>query len=563
MKMKKKNSANKKSFPVRTVVMALLCLLPVLHVWVDSCISGSMPDLDWKRIFGNEEWNATDFLVTQLSLTFIVSSIITMLSSKDEKLLWCNLIQKNLVEPVGRSLKDFVYYLFTLLILNFFCVMLDFKAGFLLYFSLCILCLIWISVKMLRVYFDREGTVKKLKKRFLKASEKDKADKLSALFDNSVAAINISDSAALMENICFLLSLKSGDGILTYSAQDTLVGIFQVIADKDTVLFYRMYKQTENYVLDNGIINSDEKDFFTELLDENFSDGFYGILEKVWEDSVEKNMTYLSKNLPRCQSLKNILSYNFATQSSIIVNELEELSKSMKKVFVTLCDMLDGDPEFICNLTFQRLERDEWTENATLEKNMYITHASYRVKARETIDMLFENAGGSECIKKFRTVIDDFFEKTKRVEILYDTIFFGESSEENMNMFISYYDLILDKNMNIFKEYYRYGEGLAEKALSKQVNSNLDVAEYWENFCLFFWIINNAVKSSSCVSIVNQTYENRRKGYNRINGGKMIRLQESPEISSDLSHRFSFIEKNLPLGMTCYGGEPKMSFTQE
>ena len=54
----------------------------------------------------------TEIFIGQISLSFIVPSLLTVLGDKSETVLWQNIIKYKLIEPQNRSFKDIINYIF-------------------------------------------------------------------------------------------------------------------------------------------------------------------------------------------------------------------------------------------------------------------------------------------------------------------------------------------------------------------------------------------------------------------------------------------------------------------
>ena len=54
----------------------------------------------------------TEIFIGQISLSFIVPSLLTVLGDKSKTVLWQNIIKYKLIEPQNRSFKDIINYIF-------------------------------------------------------------------------------------------------------------------------------------------------------------------------------------------------------------------------------------------------------------------------------------------------------------------------------------------------------------------------------------------------------------------------------------------------------------------
>ena len=105
-------------------------------------------------------------LLAQYQLTFLIISIVTILGNKDEVLLWEDLIQKILVTPRFRNLIDLTIYSFTLLIVETIAFIISQYLLAMICFGLTAVILIYMILKVLKIYFGRNVFMEKMYKQY-------------------------------------------------------------------------------------------------------------------------------------------------------------------------------------------------------------------------------------------------------------------------------------------------------------------------------------------------------------------------------------------------------------
>lgn len=113
----------------------------------------------------NDLFSKNDLLATQVSISFIIVSIISIFSSNGKKLYWIDIMEYKLVYPVWWNFTAITSYLFSNLILTIILKCYN-KEEFLLSVFLSIVMMSILTYKMLSAFFSGERLKNKLAKEY-------------------------------------------------------------------------------------------------------------------------------------------------------------------------------------------------------------------------------------------------------------------------------------------------------------------------------------------------------------------------------------------------------------
>lgn len=124
-----------------------------------------------KKVIISIDEHRTDMYLSQLSLTFITISLMSIFSDSNAIILWENIVKKTLIEPPASCFKAYFSYSFFYLFLSTVSLVFKFDTGFCIFFLFNILCLFDLSRTMINCYYDPNRKKKKVIKDFIKTIE--------------------------------------------------------------------------------------------------------------------------------------------------------------------------------------------------------------------------------------------------------------------------------------------------------------------------------------------------------------------------------------------------------
>lgn len=106
-----------------------------------------------------------DYYIAQITVTFLITSLMAGLSEKNRYVYWEDMVQETLILPKGFSFKDIMTYEVAAFVFSTFFVFVIRKPIYLIAsFSLSIILVIFLIEKMLRIYFGEKSFRAKLEK---------------------------------------------------------------------------------------------------------------------------------------------------------------------------------------------------------------------------------------------------------------------------------------------------------------------------------------------------------------------------------------------------------------
>lgn len=207
MKIKEIIMANKvkKMILLSMAISTILLLLMIYTRYAE--VSVAVPK--WaEQFYTSIEENKTNFFLTQLSLTFITISVMSILSDNSVTIYWENIVQRSLIDPVYSCFYSFTVYCFEFMVMSGIALMLNSNCFFALFFVGNCVSLGCLTFKMINVYYNRDGKKAYLEKEFIDLFKnngtKNKKDEIAlALRQNTLKAYANKDYDVVIENLDF------------------------------------------------------------------------------------------------------------------------------------------------------------------------------------------------------------------------------------------------------------------------------------------------------------------------------------------------------------------------
>lgn len=165
-------NTTERSFDIR-IVLLLYHLLGGVCILAALAICKFFWDAAFQHVFAVLERNGFTFLEvvnTQISISFLVVSLMTMFSQKNYVVYWEDIMFTKLVSPVLTNFNALCSFLFADLIITIALVVTESKYTYMT-FLFSILLIMFMSLKMLTVYFSGNIIRVKLTKQFLQEKE--------------------------------------------------------------------------------------------------------------------------------------------------------------------------------------------------------------------------------------------------------------------------------------------------------------------------------------------------------------------------------------------------------
>lgn len=126
----------------------------------------------FKGIIAGVSNHRVDIYLSQLSLTFITISLMSIFSDTNAIVLWENIVKKTLIEPPASCFKAFFSYSFIYLFFGSLALVLRFDVGIGVLFVFNIICLFDLSRTMINCYYDPNRKKVKVIREFIDKIER-------------------------------------------------------------------------------------------------------------------------------------------------------------------------------------------------------------------------------------------------------------------------------------------------------------------------------------------------------------------------------------------------------
>lgn len=192
-----------KRFVVRFIVGLGIVLLFSFAVCLVDYYSGIM------SILKNEQLNVYDMLYAQVSISFIVISLITILSDDTQTVYWKNLVKERLINPPWFSFVDITAYILAMVLLSTVFALIH-SWLIIVPFVICLILLGVLTFNLTGSYFGKDEMKSAMKKSFLEMKNQERKEAENQIVEYTVAALERSDLSTVFDNIDFLVENDSG-----------------------------------------------------------------------------------------------------------------------------------------------------------------------------------------------------------------------------------------------------------------------------------------------------------------------------------------------------------------
>lgn len=335
------NAKNRKSEVLIAIAILICSVITMYFIWVNKInmssniyssklISRSFELME--LLTGNQVLN---LFISQLSLTFITISVMSVLSEKTVTLFWLNLIEDNLISPAFRCFYAYVIFSFTTMAINLFAIFFNNYGVFIIYFIINLIVLFLLTYSMLTVYFRQDRKEQKAIRDFQKEERNgniiERRKKMKRLKEYTLKAHSNNDIDTLNKNLSFyskyckvedvVYFLKEIDG---YNIE--LLGEV-LLRGYDNQIKQRVANSKYKVVNSENIrnIDLDSLNILTEALDD------YNIINMIPKKSLDDMMSKDKRNefhqfyeqlLINARSMM-ILYFNFISEKSIIMDNMK------------------------------------------------------------------------------------------------------------------------------------------------------------------------------------------------------------------------------------------------
>lgn len=187
-----------------TLYFALSLLVHVAIVAFGKIVMNEYLHSLFVRFMANTEFNVYDVFYAQISTTFILISIISLLSTNTQKVYWDDMMHRKLIKPALLNFTSLTAYLLVSLLVSayFFIVGSNY---ILISFSISIVVMSVFTVKMVGAYFGRDAVKEEMKEEFLELDRDAQGEYRRILMELSMSAIDNNEMTTLAENLELLL----------------------------------------------------------------------------------------------------------------------------------------------------------------------------------------------------------------------------------------------------------------------------------------------------------------------------------------------------------------------
>lgn len=152
-----------------------------------------------------------DIYLSQLSLTFITISLMSIFSDSNAIILWENIVKKTLIDPPASCFKAYFFYSFMYLLFSTVSLGFRYDIGIGVLFVFNIVCLFDLSRTMINCYYDPSGKKKKVVKDFIRKIEEANIEGLQRGNKNA-SRENISEVKSTFEDFNYYINEAFNQG---------------------------------------------------------------------------------------------------------------------------------------------------------------------------------------------------------------------------------------------------------------------------------------------------------------------------------------------------------------
>jgi len=273
---------------------------------------------------------------SQLSLTFITISVMSVLSDKTVTLYWINLVEDNLIRPPFRCFYAYVIYSFSTIAINLFAIFFRNYLLFIIFFIVNFIILFLLTHSMLTVYFRQDSKDRKAIKDFKEVEKnqnfEERSKKVKKLKEYTLKAYSNYDIDTLNKNLEFYSKyckvedvayfLERIDGSNIELLGEVLLSGFENQI-KEVVKNYKYQCLNKNNIRD---INLDRINVVNKAFEK------YNIINMIPQKLLNNMISNESKNeyyqfyeqlLTSARSIM-ILHFNFIAEKEIIVDNIKK-----------------------------------------------------------------------------------------------------------------------------------------------------------------------------------------------------------------------------------------------
>lgn len=156
------------------------------------------------RYMAGTEFNVYDVFYAQISTTFILISIISLLSTNTQKVYWDDMMHRKLIKPAILNFTSLTAYLLVSLLVST-CFFIIGSNYILISFGISIVVMSVFTVKMVGAYFGRDAVKEEMKEEFFKLDKDAQEEYRRIITELSMTAIDNNEMSVLAENLELLL----------------------------------------------------------------------------------------------------------------------------------------------------------------------------------------------------------------------------------------------------------------------------------------------------------------------------------------------------------------------
>lgn len=145
-----------------------------------------------------------DVFISQVSVTFLVISFLAILGGKRETVLWADIVRYKLVSPKFFSFRTITWYCLATLVVSLIALVCSCPWLLIIFYILDVVLLAVLTIKMIQVYFDKDGIKAKLKDSYKKKSVVEKSRVMDELLEISIDKVKTNEFIDVLDNLEFL-----------------------------------------------------------------------------------------------------------------------------------------------------------------------------------------------------------------------------------------------------------------------------------------------------------------------------------------------------------------------
>lgn len=259
-----------------------------------------------------------DVIVTQYTITFLIVSLLSLLSSHGEYVYWVDVLEQKIIAPKHLNFISMSVYAFVSMLAGTYAFWIKDVELVIVYFVIDVICLVFLTFRMIGIFFGKDRLRKRLHKKFIKEVKEYLSEpneekfnqiekKLYGAYENANKLAEKKEFAQIIDtNFQLLIDISElmkdkYDNRLAKEVYRNIAKLFMVFQGNHEYMFqilnerYQPFGKTILAEHTIGMIQSALYDFFERVL----ISGDYGISYNYWLGGIYQQLQNSFKSMTK------------------------------------------------------------------------------------------------------------------------------------------------------------------------------------------------------------------------------------------------------------------------